>query len=34
MSDLKNNCIEMYLREDIPRRPGRAGTWILGQEIK
>ncbi|MBU3877604.1 hypothetical protein HGO97_017515 [Faecalicatena sp. AGMB00832] len=34
MSNLKNNCIEMYLREDIPRRPGRAGTWILGQEFK
>ena len=24
---------DMFLREDHPRRPGRAGTWIFGQEI-
>ncbi|MDR1061740.1 MAG: hypothetical protein LBL83_11165 [Clostridiales bacterium] len=27
-------CAEMFLREDNPRRPGRAGTWIFGQEFK
>ena len=27
-------CGEMFLREDNPRRPGRAGTWIFGQEFK
>lgn len=27
-------CGEMFLREDNPRRPGRAGTWIFGQEFE
>lgn len=26
-------CDDMFLREDHPRRPGRAGTWIFGQEF-
>lgn len=34
MKKYENNCIEMFLREDKPRRPGRAGTWIFGQEFK
>ena len=24
---------DMFLREDNPKRPGRAGTWIFGQEL-
>jgi hypothetical protein len=34
MGKSENLCAEMYLREDIPRRPGRAGTWIFGQEYE
>jgi hypothetical protein len=34
MKKYEKNCIEMFLREDKPRRPGRAGTWIFGQEFK
>lgn len=33
MANYKENCVEMFLREDNPRRPGRAGTWIFGQEF-
>jgi hypothetical protein len=34
MGKYEENCIEMYLREDNPPRPGRAGTFIFGQEYK
>ena len=34
MGKYEKNCIQMLLREDRPRRPGRAGTWILGQEYQ
>lgn len=34
MGKYENYCAEMYLREDRPRRPGRAGTWIFGQEFE
>ena len=34
MGKYENYCAEMFLREDNPRRPGRAGTWIFGQEFK
>jgi hypothetical protein len=34
MGQYANNCVEMLLREDNPRRPGRAGTYIFGQEFK
>lgn len=34
MGQYANNCVEMLLREDSPRRPGRAGTYIFGQEFK
>jgi hypothetical protein len=29
-----DHCVQMLLREDHPRRPGRAGTLIFGQEFK
>jgi hypothetical protein len=32
MGKWKNNCIEMFLREDDPPRPGRAGTFLFGQQ--
>lgn len=34
MGKYEKYCAEMYLREDHPRRPGRAGTWIFGQEYE
>jgi hypothetical protein len=34
MGKLKGNCVEMMLREDKPPRPGRAGTFIFGQEFE
>ena len=34
MGQYASNCVEMLLREDNPRRPGRAGTYIFGQEFK
>ncbi|MDR1533469.1 MAG: hypothetical protein LBS62_15035 [Clostridiales bacterium] len=34
MGKYEQYCVEMFLREDNPRRPGRAGTWIFGQEFK
>jgi hypothetical protein len=34
MSKYDDHCVEMLLREDNPRRPGRAGTYIFGQEFK
>ena len=34
MSKYDDHCVEMLLREDNPRRPGRAGTLIFGQEFK
>jgi hypothetical protein len=34
MGKLHNNCVEMMLREDNPPRPGRAGTFIFGQEFE
>jgi hypothetical protein len=34
MSKYADHCVEMLLREDNPRRPGRAGTYIFGQEFK
>jgi hypothetical protein len=33
MGKYDQNCVEMLLREDRPRRPGRAGTYIFGQEF-
>jgi hypothetical protein len=33
MGRYDDNCQEMVLREDNPRRPGRAGTLIFGQEF-
>ncbi len=34
MAKYDDHCVEMLLREDNPRRPGRAGTFIFGQEFK
>jgi hypothetical protein len=34
MGKYSNNCVKMYLREDDPPRPGRAGTFIFGEEYK
>ena len=34
MGKYADYCAEMFLREDNPKRPGRAGTWIFGQEFK
>ena len=34
MGKYEKYCDEMFLREDNPPRPGRAGTWIFGQEFK
>jgi hypothetical protein len=34
MGKYEGNCIEMFLRQDNPPRPGRAGTLIFGQEFK
>jgi hypothetical protein len=33
MGQYDDHCVEMLLREDRPRRPGRAGTHIFGQEF-
>lgn len=34
MGKYERLCTEMYLREDNPPRPGRAGTYIFGEEYK
>ena len=34
MGKYAKNCVKMYLREDDPPRPGRAGTFIFGEEYK
>jgi hypothetical protein len=34
MGKYADHCVKMYLREDHPRRPGRAGTFIFGEEFK
>lgn len=32
MGKYANNCVTMYLRKDNPPRPGRAGTFVFGQQ--
>jgi len=34
MGKYEHLCDPMFLREDNPKRPGRAGTWIFGQEFQ
>ena len=34
MGKYANNCVTMFLRADNPPRPGRAGTFILGEEYQ
>src|SRR6516165_5753315 len=34
MRKYADHCVKMLLRQDNPPRPGRAGTFIFGQEFK
>jgi len=34
MGKFSENCVKMFLRQDNPPRPGRAGTIVFGQEMK